>query len=323
MERIFQTRSIWRNTATVSSPDMDPQMTHPHSETSHAQSQKGLMRRAASFIKTSLFWLSIVCFIAAVILTFLPHSSTFDVSATTEAIEYVTSPNHSNIWFLTSAQIGTDGKAFPALFTGRVVIGPKATVHIERISGGSLNVTIAAPDGTNQAPASFEADDGQTVGQVGRRANILVGDVTKRAGSGHSLVLPISGEPKIGNSVDAPVSDSYPLIRQGQIQVLGHNLFGSDLYKGATQALEPNDVLLFEESRGPALGVITVDERPTMTVTFRVIAKEATISRLPAQGYTVGLTLLDRLQKDGTIQSVWGAFIFLFGLRKLGESDEK
>ncbi len=143
--------------------------------------------------------------------------------------------------------------------------------------------------------------------------------VAKRSAAGQSTVLPLAGEIRLGTSGAVPTTQFTPLLRQGQISVLGRNFLGSDLYKEPPQPLESGDVVVFRDSEGPAYGLATVDERPAISATLHVLAREAVIRRPPAAGYTVGLTVLDRLKNDGSLQGIWGAFIFFLGLRKLGE----
>lgn len=274
----------------------------------------------AEHSKKVFVWVSVVCFIVAMVVTFIPKASTFDLMTTTEVFEFVSSRDHQNIWYLASAQIENDGALSPQLFTGRVIIGDNVQVRIQRISGGPLNITLVPVEAKKQSPASLSREDGTSVLSLGHKITFSLKDLPARASSGQSVVLPISGDPRVGATVGIPSSEYSPLLRQGQISVIGRNFLGSDLYRGTSQVIEPGDVVLFEKPNGPALGILTIDERPAMTATVHVLAREALIQRAPASGFTVGLTFLDRLQKDGTLQGIWGAFIFLYGLRKLGES---
>jgi hypothetical protein len=266
-----------------------------------------------------LFALSLLSFVAAVVATLFPRPTTLELVATTEVAEMTTSDELTTLWYLTSVQPTTDGTTISPSVSGQFEIAPKVRIIVERIGNGPLLIRLGTVDNKSGHLGSIHKDDGSTLEINGRSTEIIVADLSKRSQNGQNLVLPISGKMRIGAAIEAPVSGKSPLLREGKIAPIGRNFLGSDLYRGDTQTLAPGDVIFFERSKGSAVGVLVIDEKPAMTASIHVFANEAVINRYPASGYTIGISLIDRIQKDGTLQKVWTAFFFLLGLRKLGE----
>jgi hypothetical protein len=263
--------------------------------------------------------LFIVALLGATAVTFIPRTASFDLAVSTESVEVVTSSSYKPIWYVNGSQLSDGSGAASRPCTGSIEIAPNVRITLQRIGTGPLNVEVESAGSSIQRCGMISNTGESTSVPLGRKAILKITDITQRSAAGQSTVLPLGGEVRLGTSGEMPTSQFTPLLRQGQISVLGRNFLGSDLYKGTPQSLEPGDVVVFKDPEGPAYGLATVDERPAINATLHVLAREAVIRRPPAAGYTVGLTVLDRLKNDGSLQGIWGTFIFFLGLRKLGE----
>lgn len=262
--------------------------------------------------------LLIVAFMAAFAVTFIPRTASFDLSASTEYVEVVTSESYPPTWYLSLSQFSNGSEASHP-FTGSIKVAPSVRIVLQRIGTGPIYGELTPAEDSVRSCGTISAAGESTSAALGNKVVFKISDVPLRSATGQSTVFSLGGQIRLGSSGQIPASQFNPLLRQGQITVLGQNILGSDLYKGTPQLLEPGDVVIFEKPVGPANGLATVDERPGINATLHVLAREAVIRRPPSAGYTIGLTLLDRLKNDGTLQGIWGTFIFILGLRKLGD----
>ena len=262
--------------------------------------------------------LVVIALLIACMVTFIQHSATFAVTATVERVEFITSKGHSTNWFLDKAQYIEDYGSTPVEFSGYVELAQGVRVTVERVAMGPLYIQVEAntPDQTDLG--SHFAEGGTPLGTIRGHAVFKITDLQTRILNGKNVVLPLSGDVRLGTGVERPTLPSVPLLRQGQITVIGHSLLGDDLYKGDSQSLDPGDVVAIGSATGPAIGFVAVEEGPALTATFHVVANNVSINRLPASGYRVSSTVFSRIKNDGTLQSVWAAFLFLFALKKIG-----
>jgi hypothetical protein len=276
-------------------------------------------QRAKEKAKTIFSILAAAALLVAMALTLIPRTASFDLSVSTEYVEAVTSGSYQPVWYLSTPQFSDGLGGAPRPFLGSLKIAPNIRITLQRIGTGPLFAELT-PIYEAVKSCGMMSNSGEGFSSaLGPHVILKIPDVAQRSGAGQSTVLPLGGEIRLGAASELPGSQLSPLLRQGSLTVLGRNFLGSDLYKAAPQLLEPGDVVVFEKQVGSAFGLVSVDERPAMGVTLHVLAREAEIRRPPSEGYTVGLTLLDRVKNDGTLQSIWGAFIFLLALRKLGE----
>jgi hypothetical protein len=263
-------------------------------------------------------WLAVIALLTACTVTFIQHSATFAVTAAIERVEFITSKGKTTNWFLKNAQYIPEYESPRQEFSGYLELGEGVRVTIERVAMGPLYIQVQANTPDQSDLGVLFAEDGSPLGAIHRHALFKIIDFQTLSANGKNVVLPISGDVRLGTLVERPTLPSVPLLRQGQITVIGHSLLGDDLYKGDSQSLDPGDVVEIGNASGPAIGFVAVEEGPALMATFHVVAKNLSVNRLPASGYTVSSTVFSRIKNDGTLQSIWAALLFLLALKRIG-----
>lgn len=277
------------------------------------------MTETKSKSKTVLIALRVGAFLVASICTFIPRSASFDISSSTEIVEEITSETNTSVLYLTDSEFYNGSSGKQQTFTGSITISPKVRVVLERIGTGSLRIELTPGDESVQSIGIMSAQGELSSHSMGRKASFLINSFDKRSIAGQSTVIPLAGDFILGYSGRIQSSPNSPLLHSGSISIIGRNLLGSELYRTGSQLLDLGDVIVFNNARGRGYGIAVVGEHPGIDVELHVLADEAIVKRPPSSGYTIGLTLVDRVKNDGTLQGIWGALVFLLALRKVGE----
>jgi len=264
-------------------------------------------------------WLAIVSLVLAAIVTFVPVTTTIAVSAITDRVEIISSGSHANRWYLSGADYFIKAGDKAIAFTGSVDVASGVRIVVERIGLGPVSITLRPVQPEQAQLGTMYGPDDSPTGELSPKCVFRIPATPALSASGKNIVLALTGEFKLGQISSRPATSSIPLLRQGTVTVIGNSILSTDLIKLRSEAMDAGDVLSMEGAEGPGFGLAVVDDRPSMTVAFHIVADRAVIARPPSSGYTVSASLFDRLKADGTLQAFWAAFVFLVGLKKLGE----
>lgn len=232
-------------------------------------------------------------------------TSTFDVSAETEWVEFLPGPAPRSDWFLQDALLhaGDDTTAV----SGALSLGDSVTVVVERRALGPmwLKLTGGGPD---EHIGEITPDTGAPVPLRGF-VEIQVPDLEERARRGATVVFPVKGTLVAGRSVDIETAPSPARLRSGKVTTFGSSIFGwGSVFPAGNVELAPGDEVTIVAPRSPAYGMIAADERPGLSVGYRAIADHVQVRRPGGTRYTIGTTLYARLRADEVLQAWWIAF---------------
>jgi hypothetical protein len=276
-------------------------------------------KKTVKAARAAIRWLAVLSLVLACVVTFVPLKTTLAITATTDRLEIVSLPEYPNHWYLEQVEYFSDFGGKPSLFTGSLEVSPKVRIIIERISQGPLFISLRAAGSPNDDIGTMFGTDESIIGHISPHSTFKISGILARSAVGQNILLPLSGDVIIGGAAERPTRSAVPTLRQGTVAVIGTSFLSSSLYKVSSQILDAGDIVTVRDNVGPALGFIVVDERPSLNATFHVLANEAVINRAPARGYVIGASLFDRVKNDSTMQAFWAAFLFFFGLKKIGE----
>jgi hypothetical protein len=274
------------------------------------------MRPAALYVKIGLVLLAPL---AAFRVTLLNVEPSIAVSATTERIEFTADRTRQLRWDLNDVRIDSDGGpawGIPQPFSGSMTPAPGAKVVVERIAQGALHVTVTTDSGsavTVQKP-NFDSSV-----QLGSYVVFQWDSLGERARRGETITLPFADNlimQQLGARVvvrDHPIG----LLRSGRVALLKRSpgFLGGDVYVISTTGLEAGDELRFDQPV-PVSGFISVDERPALIASVRVVTPKALIVPSGAQPRSLSAGFVDHVRNDTAIQTAWVLFLLFLGIAK-------
>jgi hypothetical protein len=194
---------------------------------------------------------------------------------------------------------------------GEVSFSPGTRITLERISAGPLRI-IAVASRRAESAGVLHDSGGNLIGSLGPYVVMTISNVEERAKRGHSVVLPVLGSIEVGRSGPNPAGRA--MLRSGTVTLLGQSLLGSSRYAAGTADLRAGDRFTVLRPHGPAVGFMQVDERPALTVAYRVLGTSGQVSRFASKGYSVGTSLRERVLSDSVLQGLWLTTVALLTL---------
>jgi hypothetical protein len=272
--------------------------------------------------KRSRATLTGIAVLAALVTAYYRPEATFHFDGTVERLR-LDLDSHAVSWALNGIPFYLSGAARQGPFEGSFVPPPRSTILIERLSTGTLRIECVARD-VDFAHEFQSLPQESTSSSTPQNRIVFVLDNPKaRAESGMSLTLPFSGRVTIGTGGTVNQDFPTPLLRSGHLRLMGHSLISSSIYDAGSVDLSMGDSLDFPGQEHSASGVVVVDERPAVAVTFGVVSHRASVRRFGAQGYDVTVSLPSRITGDRDIQAVWlaygatlAALLFMFEEKK-------
>lgn len=235
--------------------------------------------------------------------------ATFNLVAHTEVVHCKTDAFHRAAWRFEGVEMARGPERNRSLFTGSVTVLPNTRVRFERRGKGKLYIRIEA-DGPETPVARLHAPDERLLGEVRGRLLLRLAAPAGGDPEGPPPVYRFQGSAQVGGGGDTPA-----LLRGGRLSMLGHGLFGRQVYRGGEVSLELGDRVEVTRAMGAA-GLVVVDAGPALQVAYRAIGRNAQVTRFAARGFAVEVSLLTRIANDPWLQSLWAGVVFLFGLRR-------
>lgn len=256
----------------------------------------------------------------ALTLSLWPVESTFSIVANTEWVRIDVPGPRPVRWYFKNANLLKTADTKPVSFTGAIELPAGAHADVERISKGPLRIALTLPEKTTASV--YDAAE-QRVDALDHRAVITIDNFEERSKAGENVVLVVLGNVQFGQSGGTPISPTVPQLREGKVAIIGHALLGKALYRAGTTDLSPGDTLTFKKKNGLFFGMLTIDENPGIMAVARVVAESGYIGHPPASGYSIEPSVFDKIKGDDSLQAVWAAFVFMWGLREYFESKTK
>jgi hypothetical protein len=191
--------------------------------------------------------------------------------------------------------------------------GGDVDIHFERIGHGDLIIDCHARD-TSGSVGIVALDDHERV--LPNRALFRLHVPLPN----ENAIYPLAGHITIGDVVKPLSPDPSPgILHGGTVTPIGHTIFSNSRYEVGSTSLEPGDEFTVDPGGdSKALGFISVDDRPSISVTYRQIGRAGQVSRYGGTGFDIEIPLISRIEHDSVLQGFWAVFIFITGLRILG-----
>jgi uncharacterized protein YjbI with pentapeptide repeats len=259
--------------------------------------------------------LTIGIFSAAVAIVYYPFSTTFDVAAQTEYLEFIAKEKPKSRWMLNKVEVFHSNSESPEIFSGEFEPAARISVQIKRIASGPLLIHVRAI-GQAQSPGAFFVD-GEPFREAVQYTDIRIPDPEGQAKTGRSIIIPVTGEITVGQSVGIEAPGGTGLLRSGKVTMLEHSLFSDNVFIASSVDLSAGDTFKVHEMKSPSMGFIVVDERPCLTAAYRVIGNKAIITRPGGGEYPLSVSFLKMLLYDNLFQGVSTLFGILIVLTTL------
>lgn len=255
---------------------------------------------ALSILSLLVAWLIIYLFSRASLET------SFGVNAKTESVLFNSGFNSSLIWHFNDVKLLNGGSQ--EVFTGGLSINDSVNVSIERKSLGPCIIRLTS-NGKGSVGSLLKNDE--YFGELEEVAYIFIDSIYNKASIGKTMILPlngINGKLTTGNPVGNESSYSVPILREGSVTLLNSSFNGKNTYKAAEYELKSGDRFRINDRKSPYYGFISLDERPCITLTYKVSGASGFIERPGGIKYPVESTLLSKFQYDAFYQ--WLSLFF-------------
>ena len=250
----------------------------------------------------------------------------FAVSAATEQGEFRILPGNQPRWWLAGVSLSAEGVAMNVgekPFTGSIVPAVGSTIAVRRIAQGPLLLTIDA--GERSSGELFDPS-GRRIARLGPSTTVRWDSVVSRAARGVTVTLSLDdgvGLENLGENATFRAAPT-PLLRSGRISLLKRSfkVLGGEVQEVGSEPLELGDQVTFA-SRASATGFLTVDERPALSASIRVVTPKAWITPSGGVRRDVSATLFDSIKNDKAVQRTLAIFGAVFVILKALQSDEE
>jgi len=247
-----------------------------------------------------------IFFIVAISLLIFDRINTiFNVTAQTEVISCYTDQKPSSRINLFAADIYTIEDEIAKSFEGSIELSDSVNIKMERISNGPLLIEIERVTGGVVAKLRSFNERKKTPILVHDLIFIEISKIDSLLDNNASIVIPITGHIKLGNSIDIESDNEYSLLlRAGDITMTGvTSLFNSHFVAG-NEKLYLGDQLIFDDKN--SIGIATINEQPAIQVSYRGIDKHARILKPGPKdfksGYQISASIFSRFKYDNSFQ---------------------
>lgn len=290
-----------------------------------------------------------IILLVGVVLVSLTVETTLTIDASTEFVELEAASGRLSWFFPPLAQskgqcrpvdpavamttLSSQGVLIDPAFIGSLELSSGTHVELEREGQGSLTIRIrGAREGESVGEAQrFGVSQvvlpgrGQVLSwgaqgnpeRLGALAELEVVGLSKHLEAGCTWLLPLQGRIRVGQQVIQTEEASSPMLLSGKVSMLARTLGGEGFFETGSAMLGLGDQAAMEVSVSKldplhGLGLLRLDDRPAMSVTYRAVGQRVRIWRFGnSSGVPVATSLLRRLGQDPQLQRFWGAFLAL------------
>lgn len=287
-----------------------------------------------------LFLVGSVVVVAAIIASFLvPVTTTFTVVAETEYVKGLSAPGADLAWELQDAvvcagprppirpdqRVASSAPCDGALVSlegvsGYLDILSSVAFEVERLADGPLRIGLratASDPAAQVASLPFQVRLRQTRppgSPAWLTSPVLVHfpDPQALAASGEPVALPVlAASLSFGKEAALQGVSIQPLLRHGQVTVMGTTVLGNRPYPAREVALKYGDEVSAPSSSPETLfsSLIRVDERPALQAIFRVESQKLIIRGFYSEPQVESLTFFDRVTNDSLIAGLWSLIV--------------
>jgi hypothetical protein len=206
--------------------------------------------------------------------------TTFDITAEAESLTFTPHVNSGVEWELDGVRLRRSSTDTGTVVSGTLALSDSVRVLIERKSLGPLRLQLEPrySEGVNASLGSFTLDSVTRI-ELRTVAFVEIGDLQERVQAGRPVVLFGKGDMTIGWVPNLTPDLSQPLLRSGTIRMVGKSWFRGTSFSAGTEELRAGDKIEIAKPLSTGVGFISADERPALTISFRTIARSATVTR--------------------------------------------
>jgi hypothetical protein len=226
--------------------------------------------------------------------------TTFSIDAHTEAITIVTGQAQHSRWRVRRVQMQLGPRQTPITFSGSLDVDSGVTVTFVRVADGPLSVSASAARSVGE-----RIDEREDRVRLPEFVSIEVNDIPQRVAQGYTLLFPFRGSVSLGNETSFQTGLANPILRSGTVQMLATELIGRAVFAVGEVKLGVGDQFAVEDSRGPAQGILAINELPGMTAAFSIRGRTGRLTRPGMTKYAVRTDALARITKDSSFQLFW------------------
>lgn len=250
---------------------------------------------------------------------------TFDLSAESGVVEYkpLPSPRQRDYpWLLDSVQVTAGDSTSPKTVSGTLhFIGP-VQVIVSRSAASPVNVEINAVDGSPPTLAMFEAD-GEGKIPLYHGAQIKISTIELRASQGTPVLLPVEGYLAVGSGA-LRIGDKrqMPGLRYGRLGLLTNSFLKPlPVLDIKSVELRAGDTFRMQDPATSGIGLLVIDERPSINIAYRVVGAGAEIERLHGKPRPVEIAWSEVLLNDPLVRSI-ASFVLVLAALPLDTLDK-
>lgn len=248
-----------------------------------------------------------------------PVETAFNIVAQTEYIEgQITSVNeHDNNpfgWYFSNAKLcPLFSKNGCSTFSGNIALTTGIKFRIRRIANSDLIIVLESKDEHEYVNIhSIGKDSKLKKWKKNLPLSIHVINPQKQAKAGNSITLPLNVRfLKIGFELQPNKIGVQPLLRSGEIQILSRTILSNQSFFAGGTLLNQGDVFTVEKPSTDYVGVVVIDERPTMNISCLVRGNVGYIKRFLVDNIPVSASIFDRIRQDPILVSLTSIFSFL------------
>lgn len=239
-------------------------------------------------------------------------TTTFQVVAATERIEFTTLEPSPSGWLLDSVNVSAPSGMAQQKRTGTFELGAGTRTTMERAGSGRLWIHVESVDGRASAGRFLSiAEEPQDTAPAA--LDLYVDSINARERVGAPLLFVVTGSVAVGRSVGRESrGNSAAVLRDGRVAMLSRSIFGDDNFLAGDASLQLGDQFTVDSAESAAVGFVRVGAEPGLMVTYRVVGSKGTVTRPGGGHFSVSATLLDRLRRDPMIGRI-GVIAFLLG----------
>lgn len=250
-------------------------------------------------------------------LFFNPITTIYNVSIDTEYIEFETVDKNNSKFILKNVQIGDMSGIIAENFNGSFELNSNVKVIIERVSFGSIIITVECMD--CKSVGSIDDENDKLIEILGPYADFEILHTDKDSYEGTTRIFRMDGVINAGRTMGFEQADeSTAVLKGGEIKLFGKSKFNNNYFEAASIDVNIGDKLVFENQKSKAHGFVIINESAGMKAAYRVEADEISIirpgPRRSKEGQTYSATFIDSLYNDGffkTLSVLFGALIFI------------
>ncbi|MBU1171445.1 MAG: hypothetical protein KKD44_17975 [Proteobacteria bacterium] len=260
---------------------------------------------------------SLLFLVACAIYGSLRGATSFNVSVITEEVRVKTQHVPMSKWPVHEIQISRtcpddlDDIRYET-FSGTIEIHPDIEIILTRIAGGDLTVKLYDSEG--KATATLFDEEEEPVGTLSDCAFFHVTDIEKRAQAGETIVLPVTGDIRVGHEIRFLNSYKTPILYSGNVTILDKTFMFNDYYSVGPFPLEKGDSFTVMDQHVPSQGFISVNNEPAIQLVFRAKGSRGLIKRYQSEGYELHNGIWSKFYHDEALSATWMLVFLMIGM---------